>query len=129
MNNIENFKPIEIACSHCQYDGSDLKIGRKPISNPMMCSKCKRYFNPLNQLSEEFELNLCDRCCQMTNWKNGECCKCASKSPKAYINSYQQDKKENLGKLETYDENTVGCESNKTADNTLNKQEVKNDRL
>ena len=36
----------EIKCPNCNYGGEDLKIGRKPISNPMMCSKCKRYFNP-----------------------------------------------------------------------------------
>lgn len=51
---IEN-KPVEIKCTFCQYDGSDLEIGRNPISNPMMCSKCKRYFYPLNQLSKEHQ--------------------------------------------------------------------------
>ena len=39
-------KVREIKCPNCGYDGSDLEIGRKPISNPMMCSKCRRYFNP-----------------------------------------------------------------------------------
>lgn len=37
---------MEVKCPNCGYDGSDLKIGRVPISNPMMCSKCRRYFNP-----------------------------------------------------------------------------------
>ena len=39
--------PITIVCPYCKYDGSDLKIGRNPISTKMMCAKCKRYFNPL----------------------------------------------------------------------------------
>ena len=26
---------------------------------------------------EEFELNYCEKCIQMTNWKNEECCKCS----------------------------------------------------
>lgn len=26
--------------------------------------------------SEEFELKLCKKCYQMTNWKNNKCCKC-----------------------------------------------------
>lgn len=40
----------EIKCPHCGYDGSDLKIGRKPIEIDILgiprilCSKCKRYF-------------------------------------------------------------------------------------
>jgi len=44
----------KIECPYCGYDGSDLKIGRKPISNPMMCSKCRRYFNPFQQNDIEY---------------------------------------------------------------------------
>lgn len=42
----EKRHPPEIKCPYCKYGGEDLKIGRVPISNKMMCSKCKRYFNP-----------------------------------------------------------------------------------
>lgn len=47
------FKPVEIKCPNCGYGGEDLKIGRKPISSKMMCSKCKRYFYPLADKTEE----------------------------------------------------------------------------
>jgi hypothetical protein len=36
----------KIKCPNCGYDGGDLDIGQNPISNPMMCSECRRYFNP-----------------------------------------------------------------------------------
>jgi len=40
---------MEIQCPNCGYDGSDLKIGRTPISERMMCSKCRRYFFPFKK--------------------------------------------------------------------------------
>jgi len=42
----------KVKCTHCDYDGGDLSIGQEPISNKMMCSKCKRYFYPFARLSE-----------------------------------------------------------------------------
>lgn len=38
----------EIKCPYCNYAGEDLSIGRKPLSNPMACSKCNRPFNPFS---------------------------------------------------------------------------------
>ena len=37
---------MKIECPNCGYSGGDLTIGENPISEHMMCKKCKRYFNP-----------------------------------------------------------------------------------
>ena len=43
---------MNIKCPRCDYGGEDLLIGRYPISNKMMCAKCKMYFYPFAKLSE-----------------------------------------------------------------------------
>ncbi len=69
---------MEIKCPNCGYDGSDLSIGRKPISidvvgvSRIICSKCKYEF----VVKMEFELDYCKICNQMTNHLNKKCCKC-----------------------------------------------------
>lgn len=37
---------MNIKCPYCKYNGGDPKIGTQPLSDKMMCSKCKRYFHP-----------------------------------------------------------------------------------
>jgi site-specific DNA-methyltransferase (adenine-specific) len=67
--------------------GTTCKMALKNNRNSIGCDISKNYCEiaeerlSLKSPKEEFELNYCKKCIQMTNWKNGKCCKCALKSP------------------------------------------------
>ncbi len=65
--------------------GRKNSVDRSKIPEKLCLEIIKCCEDSLRLPKEEFELNFCKKCYQMTNWKNGECAKCnfkASKSPK-----------------------------------------------
>lgn len=85
------------------------------VTKLMRKNKLKRILNKNTVVeSDEFELNFCNKCFQMTNHKNGICQKCKNKEDKIYdVNNINEKILDFFQNMNIYPDNVVDLNTSK----------------